>query len=48
MLLTLRVPLIGVEVKGWTSIDKDGLKGFKAFEEDFKLEKRLSFVMKRV
>lgn len=33
--------LIGVEVKSSGSIDKDDLKGFKAFEEDFKLEKKI-------
>lgn len=33
--------LIGIEVKGSSHIDKDDLKGFKAFEEDFSLEKRI-------
>ncbi len=33
--------LIGIEVKGSSHIDKDDLKGLKAFEEDFKLEKKI-------
>lgn len=33
--------LIGIEVKASQHIDKDDLKGFKAFEEDFKLIKTI-------
>lgn len=33
--------LIGIEVKGTSRIDKDDLKGLLAFEDDFKLEKRI-------
>lgn len=33
--------LIGIEVKGSSHIDNDDLKGFKAFEEDIKLSKKI-------
>jgi predicted AAA+ superfamily ATPase len=33
--------LIGIEVKGTGRIDKDDLKGLKAFEDDFKLFKKI-------
>jgi predicted AAA+ superfamily ATPase len=33
--------LIGIEVKGTSHIDSDDLKGFKAFEEDIKLTKKI-------
>ncbi len=33
--------MIGIEVKGTSHIDKDDLKGLKAFEEDFPLHKKL-------
>lgn len=33
--------LIGIEVKGTDHIDKDDLKGLKAFEDDFKLHKKI-------
>lgn len=33
--------LIGIEVKGSNHIDSDDLKGFKAFEEDVKLSKKI-------
>lgn len=33
--------LIGIEVKGSSHIDTDDLKGFKAFEEDIKLSKKI-------
>lgn len=33
--------LIGIEVKGSSHIDSDDLKGFKAFEDDIKLSKKI-------
>ncbi|MEI7441689.1 MAG: DUF4143 domain-containing protein [bacterium] len=33
--------LIGIEVKATSHVDKDDLKGFKAFEEDFSLDKKI-------
>ena len=33
--------LIGIEVKASSHVDKDDLKGFKAFEEDFSLDKKI-------
>ncbi len=33
--------LIGIEVKGTSHVDKDDLKGLKAFEDDFKLYKKI-------
>ncbi len=33
--------LIGIEVKGTNRVDKDDLKGLKAFEEDFKLSQKI-------
>jgi predicted AAA+ superfamily ATPase len=33
--------LIGIEIKESTHIDSDDLKGFKAFEEDLKLTKKI-------